>query len=396
MWLKWLKKKEEKKKEVRYILTIDGGGMRGIVPAYILEKMNEELKSKTKRPLYSYFDLVAGTSTGALIALGLTSSAETTSFVRDDGDSYSVEKTYTKGRFFRKEYRETLGTIERKASPESFMELYEKNGVRIFRKKEAKGLKKIMSSINRLFNDKYEAEPYEDFLYELYGDTLLSDAAVPTMAVSFNLSNGKEYIFRSWEDRGWLVREAARASSAAPTYFSPARFIDRTNDEVLTLADGGIIANNPILAAYIEARKLYPEAEEFRFLSLSTASSVFRMNPDEVSSTFDWMGPLLSAYGAGNMNISLEGVESIKGVKVVRVWKDVVKTHLSLDDTSEETIAQLKSAAEEIWEEKKEDITAFLDEMTASDHIPERIKLKTSAQERIEERNDESLSLPSL
>ncbi len=396
MWLKWLKKKEEKKKEVRYILTIDGGGMRGIVPAYILEKMNEELKSKTKRPLYSYFDLVAGTSTGALIALGLTSSAETTSFVRDDGDSYSVEKTYTKGRFFRKEYRETLGTIERKASPESFMELYEKNGVRIFRKKEAKGLKKIMSSINRLFNDKYEAEPYEDFLYELYGDTLLSDAAVPTMAVSFNLSNGKEYIFRSWEDRGWLVREAARASSAAPTYFSPARFIDRTNDEVLTLADGGIIANNPILAAYIEARKLYPEAEEFRFLSLSTASSVFRMNPDEVSSTFDWMGPLLSAYGAGNMNISLEGVESIKGVKVVRVWKDVVKTHLSLDDTSEETIAQLKSAAEEIWEEKKEDITAFLDEMTASDHIPERLKLKTSAQERIEERNDESLSLPSL
>ncbi len=396
MWLKWLKKKEEKKKEVRYILTIDGGGMRGIVPAYILEKMNEELKSKTKRPLYSYFDLVAGTSTGALIALGLTSSAETTSFVRDDGDSYSVEKTYTKGRFFRKEYRETLGTIERKASPESFMELYEKNGVRIFRKKEAKGLKKIMSSINRLFNDKYEAEPYEDFLYELYGDTLLSDAAVPTMAVSFNLSNGKEYIFRSWEDRGWLVREAARASSAAPTYFSPARFIDRTNDEVLTLADGGIIANNPILAAYIEARKLYPEAEEFRFLSLSTASSVFRMNPDEVSSTFDWMGPLLSAYGAGNMNISLEGVESIKGVKVIRVWKDVVKTHLSLDDTSEETIAQLKSAAEEIWEEKKEDITAFLDEMTASDHIPERLKLKTSAQERIEERNDESLSLPSL
>ncbi len=396
MWLKWLKKKEEKKKEVRYILTIDGGGMRGIVPAYILEKMNEELKSKTKRPLYSYFDLVAGTSTGALIALGLTSSAETTSFVRDDGDSYSVEKTYTKGRFFRKEYRETLGTIERKASPESFMELYEKNGVRIFRKKEAKGLKKIMSSINRLFNDKYEAEPYEDFLYELYGDTLLSDAAVPTMAVSFNLSNGKEYIFRSWEDRGWLVREAARASSAAPTYFSPARFIDRTNDEALTLADGGIIANNPILAAYIEARKLYPEAEEFRFLSLSTASSVFRMNPDEVSSTFDWMGPLLSAYGAGNMNISLEGVESIKGVKVVRVWKDVVKTHLSLDDTSEETIAQLKSAAEEIWEEKKEDITAFLDEMTASDHIPEHLKLKTSAQERIEERNDESLSLPSL
>ena len=75
MWFDFLKrgKKEEKKKETRYILSLDGGGMRGIVPAFILKKMNEELKNRgITRPLYSYFDLVAGTSTGGLIALGLT------------------------------------------------------------------------------------------------------------------------------------------------------------------------------------------------------------------------------------------------------------------------------------------------------------------------------------
>ena len=87
MWFDFLKKKEEKKKEIRYILTIDGGGMRGIVPSSILKKMNEELKKLTNRPLYSYFDLIAGTSTGALLALGLTSPIEGTSFEKEKGEN---------------------------------------------------------------------------------------------------------------------------------------------------------------------------------------------------------------------------------------------------------------------------------------------------------------------
>ncbi len=390
------RKKEEKKKEIRYILTIDGGGMRGIVPAYILEKMDDVVREKTDRPLYSLFDLVAGTSTGALIALGLTSPTGQTTLEKDSGEKYRVDRKYRKGLIFKKEYSETVGWIERNADPDEFLKLYENNGGRIFLKKESKGLRKLFDTVNRFFSDKYEAEPYEDFLCQLYGDTELSDAMVPTMAVSFDLSNGREFIFRSWDDGGWLVREAARASSAAPTYFSPARFIDRKSGEELSLVDGGIIANNPILAAYIEARKLYPEADEFRFLSLSTASARFHMDPEEVSSNLDWMSRLISAYGAANMAISLEGVESIKGVKVVRVWKDVLKSHISLDDTSREAATTLKAAAEEIWNDKKDEITAFLDEIIASSHIPERLVLSPSAQESNEERKDETLSLPSL
>lgn len=396
MLLKRRKKKEEKKKEIRYILTIDGGGMRGIVPAYILEKMDEVVRKKTERPLYSLFDLVAGTSTGALIALGLTSPAGQTTLEKDSGEKYRVDRKYRKGLIFKKEYSETVGWIERNADPNEFLKLYEESGGRIFLKKESKGFRKILDNINRIFSDKYEAEPYEDFLNQLYGDTSLSSAMVPTMAVSFDLSNGREFIFRSWDDGGWLVREAARASSAAPTYFSPARFIDRKSGEELSLVDGGIIANNPVLAAYIEARKLYPEADEFRFLSLSTASAPFRMDPDEISSNIDWMGHLISAYGAANMAISLEGVESIKGVKVVRVWKDVLKSHISLDDTSREAVGTLKAAAEEIWNYKKDEITAFLDEIITSSHIPQRLVLAHQDERSSDERKDETLSLPSL
>lgn len=399
MLLKRRKKEEkEKKKEVRYILTIDGGGMRGIVPAYILEKMDEVIREKTERPLYSLFDLVAGTSTGALIALGLTSPADQTTLEKDSGEKYRVDRKYRKGLIFKKEYSETVGWIERNTAPEEFLKLYEKNGDKIFLKKNLKGFRKLLDNINRFFTDKYEAEPYEDFLYQTYGDTPLSSAMVPTMAVSFDLSNGKEFVFKSWDDRGWLVREAARASSAAPTYFSPARFIDRKSGEELSLVDGGIIANNPILTAYIEARKLYPEADEFRFLSLSTASAPFHMNADSISSNIDWMTRLISAYGAANMAISLEGVESIKGVKVVRVWKNVLKSHISLDDTSDEAVQALKAAGEEIWTDKKDEITAFLDEIIASSHIPTRLVLTVplKSQESIEDKRDESLSLPSL
>ena len=67
----WKQQGGEKRK--RFILAIDGGGMRGIIPAYILQMLNKELrKLGDERPLYSHFDLIAGTSTGALIAAALS------------------------------------------------------------------------------------------------------------------------------------------------------------------------------------------------------------------------------------------------------------------------------------------------------------------------------------
>lgn len=120
------------------------------------------------------------------------------------------------------------------------------------------------------------------------------------------------------------------------------------------------------------------------------------MDPDEISSNIDWMGRLISAYGAANMAISLEGVESIKGVKVVRVWKDVLKSHISLDDTSQEAVGALKAAAEEIWNYKKDEISAFLDEIITSSHIPQRLVLAPQDERSSDERKDETLSLPSL
>lgn len=376
MWLDFLRKKEEKKREIRYILTIDGGGMRGIVPAFILKQMDRYLKTLTSRPLYSFFDLVAGTSTGALLSLGLTCPLGGKILKIEEGEPFELTQSFKKGHFIKKEYTETLGYIDRLAKVGDFLSLYKENGERIFLKRETKGLFKLFDKVSKIFSDKYEIAPYEEFLSELFGEVELKEALIPTMAVAFNAKDSMPYIFRSWDSHGYLVREAARASSSAPTYFAPSHFIDRKTDEELLLLDGGILANNPILAAYIEARNLYPRADEYRIISLSTASKPTRMNPDEFNTNLDWMGPLLSAYSMGNMNISLLAVKAIANTSVLRVWEDVVERQFPLDDTSLEAITSLENAGNKIWIKEEKDIKSFIDEMVNENHIPSLLKLE--------------------
>ena len=402
MWFDFLKrgKKEVKKKEVRYILAVDGGGMRGIVPAFILKKTNEELRKRgILRPLYSYFDLVSGTSTGALIALGLTAPVDNLGIKKEEGEDWEVTEIIEKGRFRKTTEIVKKGEIERLGDPEELLSLYTENGKKIFIPDDAKGIWRLVGKVTKMLGDKYDTVPLEMFLDGIYGDTLLSEAKVPTMAVSTDTNGCKSFIFRSWDSHGFLVREAARATSAAPTYFAPAVFIDRETNEKLTLIDGGMIANNPILATYIEARKLYPNADEFRILSISTASSLCVLHPEEYTTNLEWLSHLASAYSSANMNISLEGVESIKGVRVDRIWEPVLEKKIKLDDTSKEAVDALMEAAEKIWDLDKEKIYSFLDEVTTAP-IPDRLVLKDENKLRenlleLEEPQKDALYLPS-
>ena len=147
MWFDFLRrgKKEEKKKETRYILAIDGGGMRGIVPAFILKKMNEELKERgILRPLYSYFDLVSGTSTGALIALGLTAPVDNLGLKKEEGEDWEVSEIIEKGRFRKTTEIVKKGEIERLGDPEELLSLYTENGKKIFIPDGAKGIWRLV------------------------------------------------------------------------------------------------------------------------------------------------------------------------------------------------------------------------------------------------------------
>lgn len=330
----------KRRKEIRYILSIDGGGMRGIIPSVILSKLSAMLSEYgDERPLYSHFDLIAGTSTGALIALALTMPNGKTGLECED-----KAPLWTRG-----------GYIMPGSDPDAFVSLYRDRGPEIFPKTQ-----NFKSLLYPILTDKYEAKPYERFLSSAFMDSELSDALVPTAAIAYSTTDDSIYTMRSWDSHGLLSREAARASSAAPMYFPPAEIRERDTGISRTLIDGGVAANNPALIAYSEARKLYPDAAEYRILSLSTCAPPYRFNPSEgVGGLTGWASPILKVYGNASLNTVDEVMPSIKGVRYTRIWAPVLEHRIKLDATTSTSIATLLDAAEKTYKAKEEELRAF-------------------------------------
>lgn len=347
----WKKQKETSGE--RYILSIDGGGIRGIIPAVLLSSMNSYLRSKgDMKPLYSHFDLIAGTSTGALLSLGLA--MKDVNVRKEEGDECAVTRRVRSGLFGYADV--TDGYIERTADPSCFKSLYTDNA------------RKIFSSKNRLFGsvftDKYDSSSLEKFLIGTFGEVKLSDALVPVMVVSYNSMEGKGEIlssYNSWKDMS--AAAAARASSAAPLYFPPLYTVTPEGKEA-ALLDGGVIANNPALMAYEEARKLYPSCRTFHILSLSTARGIYRFNPKEApNGVAGWAEPVMKIYPNAQMDLVDQILSSLSDVRYTRISGIVTKEKIKLDDTREESMRILSKGGEKLYEDNRKAIEAYLDRL---------------------------------
>jgi patatin-like phospholipase/acyl hydrolase len=210
------------------VLAIDGGGIRGIIPAVILG----EIQKRLSRELWQTFDLIAGTSTGGIIALGL-------------GTACNNGKPY---------------------SPDQLLKLYLQNGSAIFKKSWLTPLKELLSP-------KYSPDGLEKTLARFFQATEFCTALTPLLISSYNLQKQRPFFFKSHliaarPDYNWKVTEIARATSAAPTYFPPLHLTRGADD--YALVDGGVFVNNPAMAAYVQARLLYPEAARVVVVSVGT------------------------------------------------------------------------------------------------------------------------------
>ncbi|MCK9287370.1 MAG: patatin-like phospholipase family protein [Sphaerochaetaceae bacterium] len=353
LWEYLKQSKERKLREDRYILCLDGGGMRGVVAATVLGDIEEKLFSMgDDRPLYSHFDLIAGTSTGGLIALALSAPSSPTSLL--------VQKQIQRDDLSRK-IRKGFDDIYPGPNIKSIVELYLRYGKIIFPRSTSLIQ---LNLIGQLFNNKYDDGSFVALLYQIFGEMKMADALVPTMVVTYDCLNDKPYLISSYDKSEMSMRVAARATAAAPTYFAPIHITDNQNGERITLIDGGVVANNPVLYAYMEAKKLYPEAKRFHVLSVSTATAPYKLEIERSGTgVIGWLDPskgtpIYRVYASSQMRTSNEIAAAIGDLDYVRVHGDLSKV-VKLDETDSKTLSYMIEAAHDISKENDVAITEF-------------------------------------
>jgi patatin-like phospholipase/acyl hydrolase len=311
---------------MRKILSIDGGGIRGIIPALVLARIEQQ----TGKPASELFDLIAGTSTGGILALGLVKPGPT-------------------------------GIPE--YSADQLAELYERQGSTIFHRS---GWRRILAC-NNLFDGKYPASGIESVLEEYFGDARLKSALTEVFVTSYEIERQFPFFFRSSRARAtpsydFPMKLAARATSAAPTYFEPLKMDTDGNAAYFALVDGGLFANNPALCALVEAREIFGP-EECMVVSLGTGS-LTRPLPVEKAKTWGlarWAKPVL--------NITLDGVSSSvdyqlhhllprtgSGRRYYRFQPTLHPENQEMDNTSRQNLRGLKLLAESMLRSREDDI----------------------------------------
>lgn len=319
---------------VMRILTIDGGGIRGLVPATVLR----ELEHRAGAPVVELFDLVVGSSTGAILGLGLTAPA-----------AGGTTPRYTAGELVR---------------------LYLEEGPRIF----SRPLWHRLRAVGNLLGPKYPDGPLEDVLGAYLGGTRLRETLLPVVATAYELELRAPFFFRTTRAVAdpaydWDLAEVARASSAAPTYFSPAllRAADDDPNAAYALVDGGVFANNPTMVAYVEARRTAPEAD-LTIVSLGTGEQTRPLPYRDARGwgLVRWARPILDVVLDGVSDTVDHEVETLAETRdpgSPRYWRlqpTLPPTVGDIDDASSDNLGRLRAAADRLVAEHDGELDAIV------------------------------------
>ena len=168
----------------RTILSIDGGGIRGIIPAMMLHY----IETATGRPAADLFDLMVGTSTGGILALGLA-----------QPDPERPQRSRYRAR--------------------DLADLYAQRGPGIFSSSPWRRIR----SMAGLFDESYPSAPLEATLQDYFGDSSLANCRCPTIVTAYDIEASETVFLKSFkpEHQALACTAAARATSAAPTFSNP-------------------------------------------------------------------------------------------------------------------------------------------------------------------------------
>lgn len=302
------------------VLAIDGGGIRGVIPALALAKVEE----KTHQRIADLFDLIAGTSTGGILAAGLAIGVPAADLVA----------------------------------------LYRDHGADIF---NASLLRKIISLV---LGPEYAASGLEAELKQRLGQNRLADALTGVLITSFDMRSGEAWFFRradAREDpadlrRNCLLWEIARATSAAPTYFSPTRLSQSMQSDSV-LIDGGVFANNPAMCAWVDEREGINGTRDIMILSLGTGSVPHPVTLSRARrwGKILWAQPAIGALLDGQADTIEFQIQKLIPSKdqYLRLQVQLLVENEHMDDASPANIAALMDAANQMLAAKDGEISEF-------------------------------------
>ncbi len=324
--------------KLKRILSLDGGGIRGILTSKVLEaleeKINEEYAEKHGAPrekpirLGEYFDMVAGTSTGGILACILLCPSE-------------EDPTYP-----RFSASEAVG-------------LYMNNGKDIFKPTWYGRLPGFLEGIGgSKFGDMSIADVLKSYLKE----TRLSQMMKPCLITSYDIQERQAVFFTSHdalkkESKDFPLWQVCRSTSAAPTYFPPATA--RAGDDFLHhTIDGGLFANNPSMCAFIEALKIFRDdshrligADRLMIVSIGTGEikTKYLFADARKWGVLRWVKPIIDIMmTAVSETVDYQLMKLYKTIdctdQYYRIMPELGDANPALDDISPKNLENLRQA----------------------------------------------------
>lgn len=321
------------------ILSIDGGGIRGIIPGKVLIELENEIKSQygSDKNISDYFDLITGTSTGGILALGLCIPG-----------ANGIQKY----------------------SAQDLLNIYVERGDEIFDISTWKSI----TSVGGLTDEKYDATELEDAIQDYFGNVMLNELIKDCLITTYDIKRRKTHFFTKSDSindkkKNFYVKDIARATSAAPTYFETAKIKSSANI-TYPLIDGGLFANNPAMCAYAEARKVHnvSDSSSMMILSLGTgkAKKSYPYSDAKDWGAASWIKPvidIMSSAVSETTDFQLEQIFSSTNCSdnYLRIQTDIPKWCSSdLDDASADNIQALQDVGDELATNKTKELASFV------------------------------------
>ncbi len=282
----------------KYILSIDGGGVRTIASIIFLK----ELEAQLKVPLAQKFDFFIGTSAGAISCLGLAINQMPAADLMNFWSKDNLIKTMSNSA-----WEASLGIMQ--------------------------------------INPKYSNEGKRQVLTEFFSNKKLKDAFKPVAVTSYDVEKRLPVLLTSYNDPEISVVDSGDATSAAPVYYPTAEVGDRF------LIDGGIVANHPVLHGYVEAKKIYPD-NELVVLSVGTGLNKRSLKGKDSKKwgLIGWMmHDLFGLMVESSMDHEL--AEELIGMNYLRINSPLGRVNRRLDDSSDSNIERIISMGESWWDE---------------------------------------------